>query len=379
MKKDTTGKNINPVIVLRDPLEVVSVQFKRAGITNESIAFSADKNFISVLSGHGITLYITREYEHLLVSLNAGKGENIRQTFYPLPHPSGLCFDAKAKKLYVASTRNPNMVAEFIPVDVSGKSEKKWLPSRVKYYSGSHYFHDLALMNDELYANSVGKNGIIKVDFNRSTPEEICWWPRCIGDKNPDTTRNYIQLNSIGAGKDIPQSYFTASGNAIGKYRPGHLRYPVDKQGVLYSGKTREAIVHGLTRPHSAKIYKGRVWLNNSGYGEFGYIDKNKFIPVIKLPGWTRGLSFCKDIAFVGVSEILPGFKHYAPGIKKGINGCAVYAVSLQSGEIIGSIHWENGNQVFGIDLTDNNFQCEFLYDKVKDSGKKETDLFYNY
>lgn len=374
---------------LRDPLEIVSFPFADAGIAPGSLKYSAGTKFSGLLGELKITLLVTREYEHLLMALRSESGR-IRQSFFPLPHPSGLCVDKKKGSVYVASTRNPNMLVEFVPAknfiersESNGKTGRTGvlMPSRVKYYAGSYYFHDLAMINDELYANSVGKNGIIKVDFSSSSSEALAWWPKCVEKKNrePDTRANYIQLNSIAAGSSIGDSFFTASGRSVSSLRPGSADYPVNKTGVLFSGATREAVVTGLTRPHSARIYKNKIWIDNSGYGEFGYTDSGKFIPFVKLPGWTRGLAVYRDIAFIGVSRVLPRFKQYAPGITNTRQQCAVYAVSLKSGEILGSLQWENGNQIFAIDFIENEFSGGFLYEKVKPSSGREIESFYTY
>ena len=50
--------------------------------------------------------------------------------------------------------------------------------------------------------------------------------------------------------------------------------------------------------------YQGKLWLLNSGTGEFGYIDDDKFIPVTFCPGFVRGLAFWKNYALVGLSKL---------------------------------------------------------------------------
>lgn len=365
---------------LRDPLQIVSASFEDSGISNASLNFRAQDDFTGLLNKLKITLLVSREYEHLLVALQAGSLK-LEQSVFPLPHPSGIAVNKKDNSVYVASTRNPNAIFQFKITRGQAESKRHILmPARVKYYPGSYYFHDLAVINDKLYANSVGKNGIIEIDFSSPATEELCWWPRCVELKNkrPDTSANFIQLNSIAAGNSLKESCFTASGSGITRYRPGHVNYPVNKTGVVFSGETREVMAAGLTRPHSAKIYKNKIWLNNSGYGEFGFIDQEKFIPVVKLPGWTRGLCIYKNVAFVGVSRILPRFRHYAPGVTGKKQECAIYAVSLKTGEIMGKTGWAHGNQVFAIDCMNSSSCHGFLFKKRK-SAEREKNIFYKY
>jgi hypothetical protein len=52
------------------------------------------------------------------------------------------------------------------------------LPVRSHYYPGCLYLHDLAMIQNKLYANSVGQNCIISLEADGGTP--IAWWPNCI-------------------------------------------------------------------------------------------------------------------------------------------------------------------------------------------------------
>ncbi|MFC2111328.1 DUF4915 domain-containing protein [Bacteroidota bacterium] len=375
---------------MRDPSQIVgSSDFVSAGIYKESLEYSVDKSFIKLLSDLNITLLVSREYEHLLMALNT-KGDELNQTFMNLPHPSGIAVNRKTKTVYVASTRNPNQIIELKPIrrklqrtdnKCESKIENVLMPVRSKYYPGAYYFHDLAFIGEELYGNSVGQNGIVKIDFNSAEHEKLVWWPESVEKENgnPNKTSNFLQLNSIAAGSSIENSYFSASSEKILKQRPGDIDFPVDKTGVIFSGKTRQIVASGLTRPHSARHYKGKVWVDNSGYGEVGYIENGEFIPVKHLPGWTRGLCFCKNIMFVGISRILPKFLHYAPGLKNYETECGIYAIDTDTNEIIGSVKWPYGNQVFGMEFISKSITTGFLHYEAQPTTENEISDYYKY
>ncbi|MBV9409638.1 MAG: DUF4915 domain-containing protein [Candidatus Eremiobacteraeota bacterium] len=274
-----------------------------------------------------------------------------------LPHPSGVAFDASRERLYVASTRNPNQIFAFgrvagaLPRGDVGRSAASFagrlVPVQSWYLPGCAYVHDLAMIGGQLHANSVGTNTVVALDDNGAHP---VWWPTSIErDGKPATDRNYLQLNSLAAGPDLAGSFFTASGAAPGRYRPGHLKYPVDRRGVVFSGATREPIARGLTRPHSARLDAGRLWLDDSGYGTVGVIEGGRYEPVAQLPGWTRGLGFAGGIAFVGTSRVIPRFAHYAPGLDLARSRCALHALDTASGNLLGSLTFPQGNQIFAI------------------------------
>lgn len=294
-----------------------------------------------MLESLGLTIVVTREYEHLVLALAAPGGRST-VTYFSLPHPNGLAA-SPAGTIAVASTRNPNAVYEFAPAD------GVLMPVCADFYPGGLYLHDLAYVGRRLHANAVGMNAVVRLDGGGAfTP---VWWPKSIDrDGSPDFSRNYLQLNSIAPASSLSRSFFTASAAAPGRRRPGHLDFPVDGRGVVFSGATREPVATGLTRPHSARLRDGVVWVANSGYGEVGFVDSGRFEAVARLPGWTRGLCFVGTTAFVGVSRVIPRFRAYAPGLDVDRSRCGVFAIDVESGEPVASIEWPGGNQLFAIE-----------------------------
>jgi len=252
------------------------------------------------------------------------------------------------------------------------------MPATSAYYPGSLYIHDLAMVGGRLHANAVGHNAVVRLsDGNRF---ERVWWPKCIElEGTPVFGRNHIQLNSIAAGTTLKYSFFSASSGKIGRLRPGHLNYPVDGQGVIFSGITREPICTGLTRPHSARLRKDRIWVDNSGYGEVGFVQDGRLQVVRKLPGWTRGLCIMDDIAFVGTSRIIPKYARYAPGLDAAASVCAIHAISCKTGGLLGSLEWPYGNQIFSIDWIHSSETTGFPFEVPFRKQKRETVLFYSY
>jgi uncharacterized protein (TIGR03032 family) len=229
-------------------------------------------------------------------------------------------------------------------------NDRPLMPVASQFFPGSLYVHDLAFIDGELYASAVGHNSIVRID---NSGYKHIWWPKAVERRRlPDLNRNYVQLNSIAAGKTFKESFFSASSAAIGTRRPGQRNYPVDGRGVIFSAKTREVVVQGLTRPHSARLWRRRLWVHNSGYGQFGFAENDRFVPVTQLPGWTRGLTFHGDYAFVGVSRVLSRFSAYAPGLDIGKSVCGVFVVELSSGKIVASLQWPAGNQIFAVERT---------------------------
>ena len=75
--------------------------------------------------------------------------------------------------------------------------------------------------------------------------------------------------------------------------------------GVVLEIPDGRVIASGLSMPHSPRLYRGRLWLHNSGTGHFGSIDPGggRFEPLTFCPGYLRGLAFVGDYAVVGLSR----------------------------------------------------------------------------
>lgn len=75
--------------------------------------------------------------------------------------------------------------------------------------------------------------------------------------------------------------------------------------GVVLDIASGEIVAAGLSMPHSPRLYDGRLWILNSGRGEFGWIDRERgeFVPVAFCPGYARGLAFVGRYAVVGISR----------------------------------------------------------------------------
>lgn len=370
----------------RDTAQVCSQWREAASIDGRLLESRATRGWWRTVADLQVTLLVTREYEHLMMAASAPGGRP-RITYFPVPHPSGLTVDRARHRVFLASTRNPNQVYTLAPA--TSRLERRDIRARPlegrplavvssTFYPGSLYLHDLAMVGTGLVANAVGHNAVV-----RAKPDgvfERAWWPRCVERRGrPDFSRNYIQLNSIAAGRTLRDSYFTASSSSMGRLRPGHLNYPVDRRGVIFSGRTREPMCTGLTRPHSARLSGGRVWATNSGYGEVGFASDGRFEVVARLPGWTRGLCIVGDVAFVATSRVIPRYARYAPGLEASASVCAVHAVSCTTGRRLGSLEWPSGNQVFAVDWIHSRQSLGLPFDARARDRQREIAFFYTY
>lgn len=118
--------------------------------------------------------------------------------------------------------------------------------------------------------------------------------------------------------------------------------------GVVIDVKTDEIICTGLSMPHSPRFYKGKLWILNSGTGDFGFIDTKtgQFEAVGFCPGYARGLSFIGKYAIVGLSQqrnkSFNGLKLDAALEKRAIKPrCGIAVFDLESGDNVHNLWFE--------------------------------------
>jgi uncharacterized protein (TIGR03032 family) len=120
--------------------------------------------------------------------------------------------------------------------------------------------------------------------------------------------------------------------------------------GCVVDVASGEIVASGLSMPHSPRYYRGKLWLHNSGTGEFGTIDveTGRFEPVAFCPGFLRGLDFIGKYAVVGLS--LPRYRRIS-GLaiddelerRDTAPRCGVQVIDLETGDVP---HWLRAKSV---------------------------------
>lgn len=115
--------------------------------------------------------------------------------------------------------------------------------------------------------------------------------------------------------------------------------------GIVIEVASNEIVLKGLSMPHSPRWHNNKLWLLNSGTGDFGYVElsSGRFQPVCFCPGYMRGLSFHGDYALIGLSK--PRHNKTFSGLALDANlksrnaepRCGVMVVDLKTGD---AVHW---------------------------------------
>lgn len=130
--------------------------------------------------------------------------------------------------------------------------------------------------------------------------------------------------------------------------------------GVIYDIVHNALVCKNLSMPHSPRWHDGKLWVLNSGCGEFGYVDFTKksrgedgeeyypFVAKCFIPGYLRGLAFIDNrYAVIGSSDDRHDktFQHLLLGERlkeKGVNAkCGIFIVDLKSFDVIHEMTFE--------------------------------------
>ena len=128
--------------------------------------------------------------------------------------------------------------------------------------------------------------------------------------------------------------------------------------GLLIDVRENRITIEGLCMPHSPRWHDGRLWLLNSGKGEFGTIDpvSGTFEAVAFLPGFLRGLAFIGNYAMVGLSKPRDGSFSGLPlddmlTARDADPRCGIYVVDIRSGAILEWFEFNSGvNELFAVE-----------------------------
>ncbi len=305
------------------------------------------QSLTKILTQAGISLAVTTYQAGKLIVARAD-GDIVNTHFRSLRKPMGMV--ASAGRLCVGTQnqiidfRNVPAVAARLPPE--GKHTACYLP-RASYITGDIDIHEMADISGDLYFINTRFSCLCRLNSDFSF--EPIWKPDFISAYD---IRDRCHLNGLGI-RDGELRYVTA---LAATDEPGGWRQHKADGGLIIDIVSNKTVVSGLSMPHSPRWYDGRLWVLESGNGtlvsfnaETGARDFE-----CQLPGFTRGLDFYKNLAFVGVSKVRETavFSGLKVTSEQAVRDCGVWVIDLITSKIVGFLKFTGGvEEVFAVSV----------------------------
>ena len=119
--------------------------------------------------------------------------------------------------------------------------------------------------------------------------------------------------------------------------------------GVVIDVQANEIICRSLSMPHSPRWHDGKLYVLNSGAGEFGTVNlaSGKFEPICFCPGYARGLAIVGNFAIIGLSTCRENRTFSGLALDDALAAkdvqprCGLLVVDLRTGDIAHSLNIE--------------------------------------
>ena len=116
--------------------------------------------------------------------------------------------------------------------------------------------------------------------------------------------------------------------------------------GVLVDVASGEIVLRGLSMPHSPRWHEGKLYVLNSGAGEFGTVElaTGKFEPICFCPGYARGLAMRGRFAVIGLSTCRENRTFSGLALDDALAAknvaprCGLMVVDLKTGDVVHSL-----------------------------------------
>jgi uncharacterized protein (TIGR03032 family) len=171
---------------------------------------------------------------------------------------------------------------------------------------------------------------------------EPCWQPHFISRL---AAEDRCHLNGLALRDEQPAYVTCVSQTDVNEGWREHRQ----AGGVVIDVQANQVVADGLSMPHSPRWYRDRLWVLNSGQGEFGFVDldSGRFEPVAFCPGYLRGLSFHGDFALVGLSKPRRDQSFEGLALQQRLQDknveprCALQVIHLDTGDIVHELRIE--------------------------------------
>lgn len=263
----------------------------------EAFALTSSRHFAEWLAGTGSAIAFTTYSAGKLFMLGTGAEGSLSVFERTFARSMGLGVSANGRTLALGSQYQVHRFDNLIPAGgASADGYDAVYAPHAQWVTGDLDTHDVGFGADgrPVFVNTLFSCIATVSDGHSFRP---LWKPSFVSRLAPE---DRCHLNGFALRDGVPV-YATAVSRS--DVADGWRDRRADGGLVIDVGK-QEVIVGGLSMPHSPRWHEGRLWLLNSGMGEFGFVDlqAGRFEAIAFCPGYARGLAFAGTSAVIGLS-----------------------------------------------------------------------------
>ncbi len=304
------------------------------------LELTGSRQFVSWLAEHRLSLSFSTYQAGKLFFIGLSEQQQLSVFERTFTRCMGIGLDPRTQALWVA---NLYQIWRFENALKPGQNHQGYdcvYVPQVGYTTGDVDAHDVAIdRQGPLFVNTLFS---CLARLSEQYSFEPIWRPPFISKL---AAEDRCHLNGLAL-KDREPAYVTCvSRTDVNEGWREHRQ----SGGVVIAVQDGEIVADGLSMPHSPRWHHDRLWVLNSGEGEFGFVDleAGRFEPVAFCPGYLRGLSFHGDFALVGLSKPRgnKSFEELALQGKleeKNVRPrCGIQVINLKTGDIVHELRIE--------------------------------------
>jgi uncharacterized protein (TIGR03032 family) len=320
---------------------------KEPGPKHKEIRFEYSPQLPAILEHVKSSILITTYQAGKLLVLGTREGK-LNISFLDYDQPMGVA--VRPDRIAVGTRRQMHFLVPghetLGPPGPNRVNDGCFVP-RNSFYTGNIHGHDLAWGTEGLWIVNTLFSCLATLHDDFSFVPR--WRPNFISQL---IDQDRCHLNGMALENGRPR-YVTAMSETD---QPAGWRPTKATGGIIIDVSNGEIISRSYSMPHSPRLYNDRLWVLNSGCGSFGYVDpkSGRYEEVETAPGYTRGLAFQGQFAFVGLSKIRETsvFGGVPIAERRDELQCGMGVIDLLTGRTVAVFKFINGvSEIFAVDV----------------------------
>jgi uncharacterized protein (TIGR03032 family) len=310
-------------------------------------------DFARLLRENRISLLVST-YDTGRVFILRAVGNGINVHFATFSRAMGIAASARSIAIgsFVTIHELYNMPALIPRLPPSAMNESPYdacFVPRVDYYTGDIQIHEMAYAGEELWFVNTRFSCLCTVQPPYSFVPR--WRPPFVMGLSGDD-RCHLNGLAIVDGRPGFASAFAVTDEPAG-WRPTKAT-----SGIVMEVPSGRIVAEGLSMPHSPRWHANGLWVLDSGRGTIARVDPatKRAETFADLSGFTRGLGFHRNMAFIGLSRVREsnvfGGLPLTDRLPQEERFCGVQALNLATGKVEAALKFLTAvNEIFAVQV----------------------------